>query len=139
MTSTDPIYDELCAWTLSLGDADFVHQHVVDARMLQTATAETKSIGVAFALVGLHLYLERGFTGREVQKVHMRLGRGGPPWPTFELPAERGALTHESVIEHPEGPDRIEAIRRWCIAVWAPWSSQREGVTAFLRERRVVP
>ncbi len=132
-------YDELCAWTLSLGDADFVHQHVVDAHMLQHADAATKPVGVAFALVGLHLHLERGFTGREVQRAHMKMGRAGGPWPTFELPDDRGAVTHEDVLAAAPGPERVEAIRAWCASVWAPWSPHRDRVVALLREYEVVP
>jgi hypothetical protein len=132
-------YDELCAWTLSLGDREFVHQHVVDAHMLQTTSPETKPIGVVFALVGLYLQLERGFTGREVQLVHMKLGRGGGPWPTFDAPEARGRVTPAEVLATAAGPARIDAIRAWCASVWEPWSAQRELVEGFLRERHMIP
>lgn len=136
---THDAYDRLCAWTLSRGDADFVHQHVVDAHMLQTADAETKPIGIAFALAGLYLCLERDFTGREVQRAHMKLGRAGGPWPTFVLPRDRGDVTPEHVIEAADGPARVEAIRTWCRSVWLPWSAQRQEVLAFLQAYEVVP
>jgi len=132
-------YDELCAWTLSLGDADFVHQHVVDAHMLQNAGADTKPVGVAFALVGLHLCLERGFTGREVQRAHLKLGRAGGPWPSFAQAVERGEVTHDDVMAAAPGPDRIAAIRRWCEAVWRPWSAHRDVIVQLLRRYEVVP
>lgn len=131
-------YDELCAWTLSLGDGDFVHQHVVDARMLQTADEETKPVGVAFALAGLCLYLEHGFSGREVQRAHMKMGAAGGPWPTFEPPVDRGTVTHRAVIAAAPGPERIAAIRTWCLSVWRPWSVHRERVEALLRQYRVI-
>jgi hypothetical protein len=134
----DP-YDELCAWTLSLGDPEFIHQHVVDAHMLQNATLETKPVGIAFALVGLYLFLERGFTGREVQLAHMKLGKVGGPWPTFDLPPSRGALTQADALAAPAGDDRVAAIREWCAAAWAPWSSQRAEVLAFLQAYQIVP
>jgi hypothetical protein len=132
-------YDELCAWTLALGDQEFVHQHVVDARMLQTASTEARPIGVAFALAGLYLHLERGFTGREVQRAHMKMGRAGGPWPTFELPAQRGSVTPAEVLVAPAGPERIDAIEAWCASAWAPWSGQRDAVLTFLRACRIVP
>jgi hypothetical protein len=142
-------YDELCAYTLSLGDPEFIHQHVVDAQAAQAATTESKPIGVAFALVGLYLHLERGFTGREVQRAHMRLGRSGPPWPQFPLPPEdeRGATTPEGVLATPEGPERVAAIDGWCWSVWEAWNRGRESeagvdprdtVIRFLQERGVV-
>lgn len=139
MSSTLDPYDELCAWTLSRGDPEFIHQHVVDAHMLQNATGETKSIGVAFALVGLYLFLERGFTGREVQLAHMKLGKAGGPWPTFDLPADRGALTYAHALAAPAGDERVAAIREWSAAVWAPWSTQRREVLAFLQAYQIVP
>ena len=132
-------YDELCAWTLSRGDPEFVHQHVVDAHMLQTAGDDVKPIGVAFALAGLYLYLRRGLTGREVQRVHMRLGQAGGPWPTFEAPGPRGTVTAADVMTVPAGPERVSAIRDWCMSVWAAWSSHEDEVVAFLRRYRVVP
>jgi hypothetical protein len=132
-------YDELCAWTLSQGDPEFVHQHVVDAHMLQTAGDDAKPIGIAFALAGLYLYLRRGLTGREVQLVHVKLGKAGGPWPTFEAPNERGSITPADVMAAPGGPERIAAIRDWCVSVWAPWSTQADDVLAFLRQYRIVP
>jgi len=135
---SDP-YDELRAWTLSLGDPDFVHQHVVDAHMLQHATAETKPIGVAFALVGLLLHLEHGFTGREVQRAHMKMGKAGGPWPAFDHPDERGTLTPADVLDTPPGPERVAAIDAWCRSVWRPWSVHRRAVLELLRTYRVMP
>ena len=45
--------DELSAYTLTHGDPDFIHQHVVDAFAAQHAAAKSSAIGVAFALIGL--------------------------------------------------------------------------------------
>jgi hypothetical protein len=64
-------YEELAAWTLGLGDAAFLHQRVVDAWAAQHATAKSKPINIAFALLGLYLHLEHGFSGREVQLAHI--------------------------------------------------------------------
>jgi hypothetical protein len=151
---TDDAYHRLCAYTLSLGDPEFVHQHVVDAHAAQTASAESKPIGVAFALVGLYLHLERGLTGREVQQAHMKLARSGPPWPAFPLPLEdeRGAMTAGDVLAVPEGQLRAAAIDEWCRSVWGAWSGGpgveagvqagvdvRDTAIRFLRERGVIP
>src|SRR5689334_24469008 len=109
--------EELTAWTLSLADTAFVHQHVVDAWTAQHASENSKPISVAFALVGLHLHLDRGFTGRGGQRVHMRLGqpRGRGPgrkkWPRLSLPLERGHRRVSDVIAIPEG-ERVGAIDR---------------------------
>ena len=87
--------EELQCYTLALarGDLTFIHQHVVDAWAAQHADSNTKPIRLAFALVGLYLHLERGFSGRQVQRVHMKLSRRSRRWPSFPLPRERGRVT----------------------------------------------
>ena len=52
--------DELSAYTLTHGDPEFIHQHVVDAFAAQHATAKSSAIGVAFALIGLYLRVSWG-------------------------------------------------------------------------------
>ena len=44
-------YDELQCYTLAHGDPAFIHQHVVDAWIVQSADDRTKPIGLAFALI----------------------------------------------------------------------------------------
>ena len=68
-------YDELQCYALAHGGAQFIHQHVVDAWAAQQADQHTKPIGLTFALVGLYLHVDRGFSGRQVQRVHLALGR----------------------------------------------------------------
>lgn len=131
-------FHELCAWTLNLGDAAFVHQHVVDADMAQTATQHTKPIGLTFALVGLYLHLERGFSGREVQRVHMRLARKREDWPRFPLPPDRGRLSAVDVLAAPPGSDRVRAIDAWCESVWASYQATHDLVAGLLRERGIL-
>lgn len=128
-------YDELCAYTLSRGDAEFIHQYAVDAWCAQHADARTKPIGLTFALVGLYLAVEKNVSGREVQRTHMRLAKRKRDWPRFELPDSRGAMTALDVMAAPPGPERDEAIRAWCASAWAPFSAQRAKVEAVLREQ----
>ena len=66
-------YDEVYAYTMNR--PGFILQHVVDAYGAQTASSDGKPIGIVFALVGLYLHVERAFSGRQVQKAHMELGR----------------------------------------------------------------
>jgi Family of unknown function (DUF5946) len=127
-------YDELAAYTLAHGDPGFIHQHVVDAFAAQHATPKSKPIGVAFALIGLHLHLERGRTGREVQQAHMRLARVRRSWPAFAIPDERGDVTIHDVLAMPPGADRDREIDAWCASVWQSWSGSHERVAALLRE-----
>ena len=125
------LFDELTAWTLELRDPEFIHQHVVDAHMAQHATPATKPVGITMALVGLYLHAERGFTGRQVQLEHMRLGKRKREWPRFTLPDERGAMTEVDVMR---AEDRKEAIRQWAKIVWQAFAINREAVIKLISE-----
>ncbi len=134
MQSEVDAYHELSAYTLTHGDVTFIHQHVVDAWAAQHAVKGGKPIGLTFALVGLYLHLEKGLTGREVQRAHMQMGRQKRPWPAFALPKDRGALTATEVMAAPEGPERDKAIDEWCRSVLQAFSANRATVEALLRE-----
>lgn len=131
-------YHELCAYTLAHGDPAFIHQHVVDALAAQQAGAATKPIAITFALVGLYLRVECGWSGRQVQRAHMRLARHKQAWPAFALPDERGSITAVDVLAAPAGPARDRAIDTWCASVWSAYVAARPIVEALLRREEVV-
>ena len=122
----------LYAYTLERGDAAFVHQHVVDALCAQDADASTPPMRLVFALVGLYLHVERGSTGRHVQRVHAALAKQRPMWPTLSLPASRGAFTAHDVLAAPAGPARDAAVDAWCASVWAAYSQSRVAIVEFV-------
>ena len=134
-------FHELCAYTLEHArhDPSFIHQHVVDAYAAQRADAASKRIGVAFALVGLYLRVERRQTGRQVQLAHMRLARERREWPQFELPEQRGALGAADVLAVPPGPDRDRAIDAWCASVWGAFAHCRAEVMALVERLDATP
>jgi hypothetical protein len=109
-------YDEVYAYTM--GRPGFILQHVVDAFGAQTATRESKPIGVVFALVGLYLHVEKKWSGRQVQHAHMKLGRHRRTWPAMALPNHRGAITAKDVLAATPGDHRDKAIDEWCACVW---------------------
>ncbi len=74
MTSQEQFH-ELSFYTLSLQDKYFIHQHIVDAYAAQTADINTKPIKIIFSLVGLYLFIEKKYTGREVQLAHMQMAK----------------------------------------------------------------
>ena len=119
-TSLDAFH-ELSYYTLAHPSKDFIHQHAVDAFAAQNASADDKPIKVAFALIDLHLHLERGFNGRQVQLTHMKLAHRRKQWPTFPIPSERGCLTVHDVVRRSEGPERDTGIHDWCATVWRTW------------------
>lgn len=130
-------YQELQAYTLSHGDPAFIHQHVVDAWALQHADEYTKPITITFALVGLYLHIERGWSGRQVQRVHMIMGRRKRVWPQWLVPVERGSITVEQVMACSPGPERDRAIEAWCRSVWQAWQDNRPMVAELLREYNI--
>ena len=128
-------YDEL--YVYSMGRPGFVLQHVVDTFVVQTANHDTKPIGVVFGLVGLYLHVEKQFSGRQVQAVHMQLGRRKRGWPDISLPADRGAMTVVDVLAAPAGPERDLAIETWCRSVWTALAGNRQTIVALLREYQI--
>ena len=131
-------YQELCFYTLAHDDPAFVHQHVVDAYAAQSADVHAKPIKLAFALIGLYLHLECGFTGKEVQHAHMRLAAQRKDWPTFPLPQDRGTLSAIDVLAHPPGIARDAAIEAWCACVWHIYRHSHTAVAALLQEQGMI-
>ncbi len=141
MISEQDAYHELCAYTLAhaLEDPSFIHQQVVDAYAAQRAAGESKPIAVTFALVGLYLHVERGFSGRQVQLAHMRLAREKRQWPTFLLPGAeaRGSITALDVVAAAPGAARDRAIDAWCASVWQAFAEGRQKVVDIVREHGI--
>jgi hypothetical protein len=134
----EAVYHEVCAYTLTLGDATFLHQLVVDAWSVQSATPATKPIRICFALVGLYLHVEEGWTGRAVQQAHMKLAARPEAWPPALLPLHRGAMTACDVLAAPAGEARDAAISQWARAVWTAFAENRGPVVALLHRRGIL-
>jgi Family of unknown function (DUF5946) len=111
----------MSAYTLMHGGAEFIHQHLVDAWAAQHAAPTKSNIALAFALIGLYLAVEKGFTGRQVQLAHMQLGKTKRIWPCFDAPLERPRVTILDVAKAEAGTDRDAAIKEWAAAVWESW------------------
>ena len=132
--SEEDLFHELSFYTLAHHDpAYFIHQHIVDAYGAQTADENSKPVGLVMTLVGLYLYIEKGYTGRAVQRVHMLLGKYPKEWPIFEQPADRGAIRVADVLAVPPGEARDEAIREWCASVWEAYRDSYQAVADYLR------
>lgn len=136
--SESDAFDELCAYTLTHGDPQFIHQHVVDAYTAQRATPHSKPIGLTFALAGLYLHVEKHYTGRNVQLAHMRMARQKREWPKWTPPANRGEVTAVQVLAAEEGAARDRAIDAWCESVWSAFApANRDAVIRLLAEYRI--
>jgi hypothetical protein len=128
MPSDQELYNELAFYTLAHGDPAFIHQNVVDAFAAQTAGPATKPITIVFALIGLYLHVEKGFTGKQVQRAHMQLAKYRRQWFMPALPLDRGAIRIQDVLAVAPGPARDAMIRKWCESAWQPWSASRQQI-----------
>jgi hypothetical protein len=137
MKTEQELYDELSFYTLAHADPAFIHQHIVDAFAAQTAGELTKPIKLTFALVGLYLHVEKQFSGRQVQLVHMQLAQKKSEWPALRLPKERGVIRVVDVLAAPEGSERDALIHAWCAAVWDAFSINRPTITNLLGKYKI--
>jgi hypothetical protein len=138
LPSEQDAFDELCGYTVPLRDAAFIHQHAVDAFAAQTADEQTKPIKLTFALVGLYLHIEKGFSGKMVQRAHMSLAKRKRAWPVLPLPEDRGAITVVHVLAAPAGHERDQAIEAWCASVWRAFRDSHQPVAGLLRGHGIV-
>jgi Family of unknown function (DUF5946) len=128
------LYGELTVYTLSRGYVGFIHQLAVDTYGAQHVGEHARPIGVAFPLIGLYLACERGYSGQQVQHMHMLLARRSKTWPPFTPPPHAGSLTIHDVLQTPPGDERDAALRRWGQSVWDAWSHEHARVkTLFER------
>lgn len=130
--SDQDLYDQFALYTLELRDPEFVHQHIVDAYAVQHAGPGSRPIAIVFGLIGIYLYVEKNFTGRQIQRAHMRLARHRRTWMAPAIPPDQRAnIGVADVLAAPPGPLRHGMIRRWCESVWQDWRESRSQITAL--------
>lgn len=127
------LFDELSFYTLAQPRPEFIHQLAIDTFTAQHATEATKPIAVVFAVLGLYLHAERGFSGLQIQQVHMRLAPLRLPWPVLSRPLRHADLTVADVLAAEPGPDRDAMIRRWCVSEWQVWTGSRDTIAQLLK------
>ena len=122
------LYSDLLCYTVAKQDAGFIHQHAVDAYAAQHSGGTTRNITVAFGLIGLYLTLEKGYSGKQVQKAHMQIARIRNDWPTMEPPAKPAGITVMDVLRAGTDAEKDAMIRQWMAAVWESWADRQEWV-----------
>jgi hypothetical protein len=118
-------------------------QLTVDAYAAQHAPREVgvnlPPIAVTYALVGLHLALDCGLSGREVRAAHQRMGKPDPSWPRLPTPERTGAMTVFDVAAAGAMVGSVaghaKAVRAWAAGVWQAWAAEHATVAA-LADRR---
>ncbi len=133
MPSEQELFDELSFYTLAHPDPAFLHENSADAWRAQHADEATKPMAAVFAVMGLYLYLEKGFTGRQVQLAHMRMARRRRSWPKLPLPKAQANITVADVVAAEPGPARDAMIRQWCAAVWETWGESRPLIVSLAK------
>ncbi len=126
------LYGEVTAYTVTRGDKDFIHQLLVDTYTAQHVGEHVRPIGIAFALIGLYFVCERGYSGRQVQHMHMLLARRSKTWPMFTPPDEKASMTILDVVRAEPGENRDAMLRRWCQAVWDVWRQEHAHVQSLI-------
>jgi hypothetical protein len=136
MSSQEDIFHELSYYTTSHPSPSFIHQHVVDAFAAQTADEDTKPIKITFALLGLYLFLEKDFTGRQVQLTHMKIAKvkDNVDWPKIIYPEDKGSITISDVLQSTPGEERDLMIKKWCLSVWEAYSDSHLQIVDFLNK-----
>ena len=132
-SSDQALFDELSFYTLAHPDPAFHHENSADAWRAQHVDQTTRPIAVVFAVIGLYLYLEKGFTGRQVQLAHMRMAKHRKQWPRLPLPTQPATLTVADVLAAPPGPERDAMIHNWCAAVCTTWEQSRETISQIAK------
>jgi hypothetical protein len=122
------LFNDLSSYTVSKQDREFIHQYAVDAYEVQHAGGKTRNITVAFGLIGLYLALEKGYTGKQVQRAHMQIARVQKDWPRLEPPGSPGSITVMDALRANDGPEKDTMIRKWMAAVWFCWANQQAWV-----------
>src|SRR5437763_7675505 len=105
-----------------------LHQLTVDAYGAQHAGEQVPAIGVAFALIGLHLALDDGWSGSHVRAAHQYLADRGGEWPVFSAPPSRAALTIADVAGSPTPEEHATRVRAWATSVWEAWAPEHDHV-----------
>jgi hypothetical protein len=134
------VYGEVQGFALNhLELARDLHQLTVDAYAAQHAPREVgvdlPPISVAYALVGLHLALDRGLSGLEVRAAHQRMGRPDPSWPRLPTPARTGAMTVFDVAAAGAMVGSVaghaKAVRAWGAAVLPALAAEHTTIVAL--------
>jgi hypothetical protein len=129
------LYSQLAFYTLAHQDRTFfIHQLVVDAHGASHIDEQSKPVAVCATLLGLWLFNEHGYTGKQVQDIHMELGNAMKEFSLLDVPNEKADITIFDVLEVKEGDARDEKIKEWSRAVWQLWKAKYPDIVSMLVE-----
>jgi hypothetical protein len=105
-----------------------LHQLTEDAYAAQHAGPRVPPIAMAFALIGLHLALDEGWSGTGVRSAHQYLAAHHKDWPHFAPPREPAALTIADIAGSHTPEEHASRVRAWATSVWESWSTEHLAV-----------
>ena len=118
--------------------AYFIHQHIVDAYAVQHLTSDSKIIKATYGLLGLCLYLEHDFSGKDVQNVHIKLSNDKSDWPKIQFPITPISYSIQAILNLPVGEERDKEIRHWCEVVWQAHQVNQQPIRDWLQQRGII-
>jgi hypothetical protein len=119
-------------------DASFKHQIAIDCYGAQHIGGPSKPVTAVYALVGLCLHVERGFSGRQIQAAHMLLARTRSNWPTLSAPATHYRVTVDMVVAAGCASSRAQQLEAWAVCTWEAWRNEQQWVRNIIRDRRLA-
>jgi hypothetical protein len=130
------VYGEVAGYELQhVARLGLWHQLLVDTYAAQHVGPSTPRIGPAFALIGLHLALDRGWDGPAVRDAHRALARERREWPAFELSAPTWTMTVGDLALASTPEQHITILGRWAADVWTTWRTAHGAVERLVAER----
>lgn len=111
-----------------------LHQLTVDAYGAQHTGPMVPAIGTAFALIGLHLTLDIGWSGNAVRAAHQYLAAQPHEWPEFATPQTRAGLTIADVAGSQTPQEHASRVRAWAASVWESWSAEHQAVREWANQ-----
>jgi len=111
-----------------------LHQLTVDTYAAQHPGSQVPAISTPFALIGLLLTLEEGWSGLAVRAAHGWLAAHHAVWPRFTPPLAFGALTAARVADARTPEVHARLVEAWSAATWAAWAQQHTAVRDWARE-----
>lgn len=110
------------------------HQLLVDTYAAQHPVSDGPTIGVAFALIGLHLALDEGWRGDQVRDAHQAMARAHREWPRFRPPDEHARSTVFDLAMAASPEAYAEALWTWASEVWEAWRDAHQTVDTLLMD-----
>lgn len=105
-----------------------LHQLTVDTYAAQHPGPSVPPIAIPFALIGLHLALDEGWSGAAVRAAHGWLAQRADAWPAFTPPSSFGPLTADRIAQATRPEIHARLVEAWANGTWAAWRPAHERV-----------